>query len=169
MTTTEPIIVHRDEQPYMGIRTQVGMPQLPAVIPQLHDEIYQLLEKRGVSPSGAPFIRYHVINMAAELDVEMGWPVAAVLPGEGNVSAELLPAGQYATLLYTGDYSGLMDANRVLIEWAEQNGIAWDRWEDEKGDAFGARIEIYHTDPGNEQDPAKWETEVAIRLAAAAA
>lgn len=168
MTTTEPKLVYRDKQPYMGIRTQVVMSQLPTVIPQLHDEIYQLLEKRGVSPSGAPFIRYHVINMAAKLDVELGWPVAAALSDEGNVCAASLPAGQYATLLYTGDYSGLMDANRVLIEWAEQNGIAWDRWEDEKGDAFGSRIEIYHTDPGDEPDPAKWETEVAIRLATAA-
>lgn len=165
MTTTEPKIVHRDEQPYMGIRTQVAMPQLSTVIPQLLDEIHDLLEKQGVSPTGAPFIRYHVINMAVKLDVEMGWPVAAALPDEGNVSAAVLPAGQYATLLYTGDYSGLMDANRVLIEWAQQNGIDWDRWDNENGDAFGARIEIYHIDPGDEPDPAKWETEVAIRLA----
>jgi len=164
MTTTEPKIIHREEQPYMGIRTQAAMSQLPTVIPQLHEEIYQLLEKRGVSPSGPPFIRYHVINMEAKLDIELGWPVATALPNEGHISAAFLPEGQYATILYTGDYSGLMDANRVLIEWAQQNGIVWDRWDDENGDAFGARMEIYHTDPGNEPDPAKWETEVAIRL-----
>ena len=87
------------------------------------------------------------------------------MPNEGNITAQVLPAGQYATLLYTGDYDGLMDANRVLIEWAQENGIAWDRWDDENGDAFRSRIEIYHTDPGDEPDPAKWETEVAIRLA----
>ena len=165
MTTTEPKIIHRDEQPYMGIRTQAPMSQLDTVIPQLHDEVYQMLEKRGVAPSGAPFVRYHVINMAEKLDIEMGWPVAAALPNEGNITAQVLPAGQYATLLYTGDYDGLMDANRVLIEWAQENGIAWDRWDDENGDAFRSRIEIYHTDPGDEPDPAKWETEVAIRLA----
>ena len=168
MTMTEPKIVHRDDQPYMGIRTQVAMPQLPTVIPQLLDEIHHVLETRGVAPSGAPFIRYHVINMEAKLDIEMGWPVAKALSAEGNVSAAFLPAGEYATLLYTGDYSGLMDANRVLIEWAQQNGHAWDRWDDENGDAFGSRIEIYHTDPGDEPDPAKWETEVTIRLATVA-
>ena len=32
-------------------------------------------------------------------------------------------------------------------------------------DGFGARYESYLTDPADEPDMAKWETEVAIRLA----
>ena len=35
----------------------------------------------------------------------------------------------------------------------------------EKGDAFGARLESFLTNPDEEPDRAKWETEVAIRLA----
>jgi hypothetical protein len=38
------------------------------------------------------------------------------------------------------------------------------RWDVENGDAFAARVEFYLTDPADEPDQEKWETEVAIRL-----
>jgi effector-binding domain-containing protein len=166
MTTTGPEIEERQEVPYMGIRVQVPMAELgTGLIPQLHDEVMGYLKSQGAEPKGPPFIRYWVINMAAKLDIELGWPVAQVLPGYGRVNAGALPAGRYASLLYTGDYSGLMEANGVLIGWARENGITWDSQETAAGDAFGSRFESYITDPGDEPNPAKWETEVAIRLA----
>jgi effector-binding domain-containing protein len=66
---------------------------------------------------------------------------------------------------YTGDYSGLMEANRVLVDWAKDTGVEWDHWDDDKGDAFRCRYETYIKDPGNESDPNKYETEVAIKVA----
>ena len=162
---TDPKITSRNEQPYVGIRTLAAMSELPTVIPQLFDETAAWLQKKGVTPVGAPFIRYHVINMPGKLDIEMAYPVASSVPGSGSVSSGVLPAGRYASLVYHGPYDGLMEANRVLIEWAKENDIAWDRWDDENGDAFRSRLEIYHTDPDQEPDPAKWETEVAIKLA----
>jgi hypothetical protein len=53
----------------------------------------------------------------------------------------------------------------MLLDWAKSKGLAWDRWDDEKGDAFGGRYESFLTDPAEEPNPAKWDTEVAIRLA----
>ena len=35
----------------------------------------------------------------------------------------------------------------------------------ENGDAFGSRVEFFLTDPDEESDQKKWQTEVAIRLA----
>jgi effector-binding domain-containing protein len=162
---TGPKLENRTEQHYMGIRTKAAISELSSVIPQLHDEVHRWLDAQGLAPSGAPFIRYHVINMAENLDIELGWPVARTLTGNERVKAGILPAGRYGTVLYTGDYSGLMEANRVLVDWAKAEGIVWDRWDDEHGDAFRSRYEVYITDPGNEPDPAKWETEVAIKLA----
>jgi effector-binding domain-containing protein len=161
-----PKLIERPAQPYVGIRTQVTMSEFGSgIIPKLHDEVMGWLKQKGLNPSGAPMIIYHVIDMANKLDVEMAWPVAAAQTDDGRIHAGPLPAGRYASLLYTGDYSGLMDANRVLIEWAQQNNIAWDRWDDPNGDAFAARYESYITDPGEEPDASKWQTEVAIRIA----
>jgi effector-binding domain-containing protein len=162
---TDPKIVDRPEQHTVGIRAWVALPEFSSVIDKLFPEVFAWLEKQGIAPAGAPFIRYHVINMETQMEVEIGVPVAKAVPGNGRVSADVLPAGRYATLLYTGHYSGLMEANGVLIDWAKEKGIKWDRWDDARGDAFRSRYESYITDPGKEPNPDKWETEVAIKLA----
>ncbi len=165
---TEPKLEHRSDQHYVAIRTQVTMQELGTdVIPQLHSEVRAWLGKQDVAPSGAPFIRYLVIDMMTKLDIELGWPVASPLSGTEHVSTGILPAGRYASLVYIGPYEGdgLIKANAALLDWGTEHGMVWDSWQDEHGDGFGARLEFYLKDPGNEPDPAKWETEVAIRLA----
>jgi effector-binding domain-containing protein len=164
MKITEPKLEDRKAQRYVGIRTQATMQEMgTGLIPRLHQEVFVWLKKQGVTP-GAPFLRYHVINMESKLDIEMGWPVASALEGDGRSIAGVLPAGRYAALVYTGLKNG-MKANKALLDWGAQKGLVWDRWEAENGDAFGARLESYLTDPADEPDPAKWEIEVAIRLA----
>jgi effector-binding domain-containing protein len=162
---TEPKLDNRFEQPYAGIRVQAAIQELPTVIPQMTDEVFAWLKEQGIAPAGAPFVRYHCINMAEKLDITMGVPVAAKIAGDGRVVGDVLPGGRYATVLYTGHYSGLMEANRVLVDWAKDSGIEWDAWDDPNGHAFKGRYESYITDPGEEPDSSKWETEVAIKMA----
>jgi effector-binding domain-containing protein len=163
--TTEPKIEYRVELPYAGIRTQIRHQEMGSgIIPQLHGEILAWLAEQEAQPAGPPFMRYSVIDMADKMDIELGWPVAAFLTGNGRINADVLPAGRYASLIYTGVENGIK-GNGVLIKWAEENDLAWDRWDDEKGDAFASRVEFYLTDPDDEPDMSKWETEVAIKLA----
>lgn len=162
---TVPAIVERTAQRYAGIRLWVTLPEFPHVIPQTHDAVIKWLQEQGATVTGPSFIRYLVINMEEKMHVELGWPVAQQLVGDEQVTAGVIPAGRYGHVVYTGDYSGLMEANRVLVDWAKENKIEWDRWDDERGDAFAARLENYILDPGNDPDPAKWETEVVIKLA----
>jgi effector-binding domain-containing protein len=164
---TEPRIDNRPEQPTIGIRTQIGMSELPTVIPRLMGQAFGWLGEHRVPPSGAPFIRYHVINMPGMLDIEIGLPVPSPVSGDERVSAGALPAGRYASLTYIGPYEGdgLMKANAALLEWGAKQGLVWDQFDDPAGDGFVARYESYLTDPGTEPDPAKWATEVTIRVA----
>ena len=161
---SEPKVEDRAEQPYMGIRTQATMQELSTVIPQRLSEVFAWLQQRGVAPAGPPFIRYHVIDMAATLEIELGVPVAGAVPGDGRVSAGMLPAGRYATLIYQDVGRGI-EANAALLDWGARQGLAWDSWTAENGEGFGARFEPFLTDPQDQPDPTKWETEVAIRLA----
>jgi len=161
---SEPQLEDRPDQPYMGIRTQATMSELGTVISQRLGEVFAWLGTRGVAPAGPPFIRYHVIDMAAKLDIELGVPVVGAVSDDGNISAGVLPAGRYATLIYTDVGRGI-EANAALLDWGARQGLAWDSWPAENGEGFGARIEFFLTDPQDEPDPTKWETEVAIRLA----
>jgi effector-binding domain-containing protein len=160
----EPKLEDRNEQQYVGIRTQTSVPGLKDVIPQLLDELFAWLGQRGIAPAGAPLNRFHVINMEALMDVELGIPVATAVAGDGRVAPGVLPAGRYAALIYTGVMNGI-EGNKALIEWGRKEGLAWDRWDVANGDAFACRYESFLTDPAEEPDPAKWETEVAIKVA----
>jgi effector-binding domain-containing protein len=161
---TEIRVEERGAQPYVAIGAQVPMHDLSTVIPQSLEEVFAWLGRQGVAPAGPPFIRYLVIDMPARLEVEVGVPVASAVPGDGRVSAGLLPAGRYATLVYTGIDRGI-EANAALLAWGAQQGLVWDRWAAQNGDGFGARYESFLTNPDEEPDRAKWQTEVAIRLA----
>lgn len=162
--STEPKLEQRDEQRYVAIRSQVTMQSLGPAIPQSIGEVGAWLGKQGIAPAGAPFVRYLVIDMEAILEIEVGFPVAGAVSGDSRISAGVLPAGRYASLVYTGVDNGIQ-GNWTLLKWGNEKGLAWDSRKNEKGDAFGSRFEAYLTNPEEEPDPAKWEIEVAIRLA----
>lgn len=161
---TDPQIEERTAQHYAGIRVQVPVQEFQVIIPQLIDEVVSWLGAYDITPDGPPLMRFHVINMDGKMDVELGVRVATVVSGDDRISAGVIPAGRYATLIYTGVENGIA-SNAALIDWAMQQGLVWDRWDTPDGDAFGARVEFYLTEPEDEPDPAQWETEVAIRLA----
>lgn len=56
---TKPKLEDRTEQRYVGIRTQAPMRTFKTAIPQLLGEVFAWVEKQGVEPADAPFIRYH--------------------------------------------------------------------------------------------------------------
>jgi len=161
---TDPQIEERTAQHYAGIRVQVPVQEFQVIIPQLIDEVVSWLGAYDITPDGPPLMRFHVINMDGKMDVELGVRVATVVSGDDRISAGVIPAGRYATLIYTGVENGIA-SNAALIDWAMRQGLVWDRWDTPEGDAFGARVEFYLTEPEDEPDPAQWETEVAIRLA----
>jgi effector-binding domain-containing protein len=163
---TEPKIDQRAEQHYAGIRSVVPMAEFgpSGIIPQSYDEVLGWLKARGIAPAGAPFVRYFCIDMDNNLDVEIGWPVATPVSGDGRVNAGTLPAGRYASLIYSDIRKGY-EGNKALIEWAREKGIVWDSWDTEKGEAFRSRYEISLTGPEDDPDMANWQTEVAIKLA----
>jgi effector-binding domain-containing protein len=158
----EPKIDERKEQPYMGIRIQTPMSGMSKMVQKLFREMNAWVKQNKVELAAAPFLRFHVINMEGEMDIEVGFPVATPLPGDERVKPAVIPAGRYASLIYTGSgYS----SNKALLEWVKANNLVLDRWEDPKGDAFRSRYESYLTDPKIEPRKTKWEIEVAMKLA----
>lgn len=161
----EPQIVERVAQPYVAIRAFVTMQTLGTVLPELHPQVFAWLGARGIPPAGAPFWKYNVVDMDRQLEVEVGVPVVAETDGDDRVHSGVLPAGKYATLRHTGHPDGLADATAILLSWAADQGLAFDLTETSDGERWGARLEIYETDPAQEPDMNQWHTELAFRLA----
>jgi effector-binding domain-containing protein len=162
-----PRIETRAEQPYAAIRARVTMAGLGGLGARF-GEVFAWLGARGLAPAGAPFFRYIVIDMAGELEVDAGVPVAAGVEGDAQVVSGVLPAGRYATVTHVGHPSELAEVTEALLDWAAGQGLAWDMSPAEAGEAgvrWGSRLEIYLTDPAQEPDMSKWQTQLAFRLA----
>ena len=162
----QPMIEQRAALPYAGIGMQFPMDGFPAAVDAAFPALFGWLAGRGIQP-GPPFIRYHVIDMPAELDVEFGVPVVAAVPGDDRVRAGVLPAGRYVTLRHTGPYDGLVASNAALQDWAKARGITFGSRDTGHGEAWPGRVEHYLTDPSAEPDPAKWQVDIAYLVSAA--
>lgn len=165
MTTTEPSIVERPAQPYVAKRARVTVGNIGEVLPPLTGSVAQWIGAHGRRPAGDPFWKYDVIDMAREMVVEVGFPVAGRVEADDSVVAGVLPAGRYATLTHTGHPRELIDATRAMLDWGAARGLRWDVEESPEGDRWGARLEIYLTDPAEQPDMTKWQTILAFRLA----
>ena len=160
----EPRIETRAEQPYVAVRARASMTELGGLGLRI-SEVFAWLGAQGLAPAGAPFFRYTVIDMTRELEIDVGVPSAGAVAADGDVVSGTLPAGRYATLTHVGPPGELVAATQELLDWAAQQGLRWDMTVDERGEHWGSRLEIYLTDPGQEPDLSKWETQLAFRLA----
>jgi effector-binding domain-containing protein len=151
-------IEQRPAQPYIGLPVSAPMDGLAGVIDRGFPELFGWLGAHGMTPAGAPFIRYLEVDMEGELKLELAVPVDGARPAGERVRAGVLPAGRYVTLLHVGPYDELIDANAALQRWAEERGL---RWRKEDGSTWSGRVERYLTDPSAQPDPSAWETELA--------
>jgi effector-binding domain-containing protein len=160
----EPRIVERAEQPYVAVSGLVTMGTVSAAADRIPD-LFGWLGTRGIVPAGAPFLKYTVIDMDREMEIEAGVPVTTPVAGAGDVFGATLPGGRYATVTHVGSFDGLVAATAGLLAWAERQGLAWDMTPTPAGERWGCRLEVYRTNPAEEPDPDKWETDLVLRLA----
>ncbi len=128
--------VDQSSQPVLSIRVRTPVSALPELFGKSYGAIAQYLAELGQYPAGAPFAAYYNMDMD-DLDVEIGFPVAKVLPGRGDIQSTAIPEGKYAFCLYTGPYSEIKSAYQALTEWITQNGYT----------PTGVSYEFYLNDP----------------------
>ena len=161
---TDYAIEDRPAQPVAGITKTVTM----STMNEIADEIPGLvgwLDEHGYARAGAPFLRYLVIDMAADMVVQAGVPVAEAIESYGRVAADELPAGRYLTTTHVGPYEGLYDATVGILRYAGTHGLSFDQHPSDKGDVWASRIEWYETNPAEQPDMSTWVTRLTFKLA----
>ena len=158
-----PKVEHKGTQFTIGIRKRIPSKTIASAIPKFLKQTEKYLSLKGIAISGAPFFRFHSINMGIEYDLEVGFLCKSVMESDGEFVANTLPDGNYATLIYAGKNRGYQ-GNKALIEWARSNQYEMDRWDTDSGDTFACRYEVYVTDIETEPDHKQWVKEVAIKL-----
>jgi effector-binding domain-containing protein len=162
---TIPKIEHREAHPYAAVRMQVPIP-FGKFLQPAWSKVHNWLAGQGIS-HGPAIIRYLTTDMSTKLDIEVGFVIDKAIPGADGILTDVLPAGQYATLIYTGSYKGkgVYKANVAIIEWAKENGIAWNVSNKAGVEWWDSRVEWYLSDPNADPDPKKYLTELTFMVA----
>ena len=114
-------------------------------------EIYTVAGDQGVRFAGPPYVAYHhAESTEAELDLEVGAPVADPVEPVGRVVASTIPGGLVATTFHAGPYEAIAPAYRALGEWVQEHGH----------ETAGPPREVYLTDPNVVTDPGAFRTEI---------
>ena len=130
-------ILKKAEQPTLSIRTITKVENLPGLIGESYGKMADYLKERGEFLADVPYVAYYNMDMQ-RLDVEIGFPVAAPLPGKGEVKAGIIPAGKVVTCMYRGAYSEIEPVYTEMLQWIEDNNCR----------PTGTSYEYYYNGPG---------------------
>lgn len=81
----------------------------------------QYLTNFNQEPLGTPYTAYYTLDMH-NLDIEMGFPLPNLLPGNEEIKSGEIPEGKYISYLYKGPYSQMEQPYNEIFQWIEANG-----------------------------------------------
>ncbi len=115
-------ILRKKEQPALSIRYRTAAAKLPETMGPVFGQIAAYMARKGIPFAGPPFAMYHNMDME-DLDVEIGFPVGKVEPGEGRIRAVRLPGGPTATAKHTGPYATIETTYNALLAFTSAKGL----------------------------------------------
>jgi AraC family transcriptional regulator len=130
------------------VRRRIKQTEIAATLAAALGLVFQYAQRAGAALAGPPLARY--LEWGPVITIEAGMPIAAPVPGDGDVAADTLPGGQAAMTTHAGAYNKLTEAHAAVQAWIEEHGLA----------ASGAPWESYVTDPADYPDPKDWKTEI---------
>jgi effector-binding domain-containing protein len=142
---------NQPSQPTLCVKAHAPVAELPAVLGKAFGEIMGLLESQGQQPAGMPYVAYRNMDMA-DLDLEIGFPVARPLAGRGSVEPGALPGGTWAATLHVGPYDQVGRAWDALQQFIAASGKK----------SSGVGYEFYFDGP--ETPPEKTRTRIMFPL-----
>lgn len=126
-------------RPVLFIRKRTSLEGLSLLIGESYGKIAAYLEELGEQLEEMPempYTAYYSLDMA-DMDVEMGFPVARPLPGKGEIEAGEVPAGRYVICMYQGPYSQIGPVYDEMYKWMQESNL----------EPTGVAYEYYYNGP----------------------
>ncbi len=134
---TDIALLKLPEQPTLCVRKTTRVEDLPMLIGQSYAKIATYLQEAGETMADVPFVAYHNMDMQ-NLEVEIGFPVAASLPGKADILPGSIPAGKAVFCLYRGPYGDMVPIYEEMARWIDAAGYC----------PAGPSYEFYYNGPG---------------------
>jgi effector-binding domain-containing protein len=150
-------LVERAPQPTAVVRSTIAVAEIPTFLRHAYEAVMQGLGSQGIAPVGEPFA-YYLGMPTATVELEAGFPIAAPCVAAGEAIPSELPGGTIATGTHVGPYEKMVDTYNQLMAWMAQQGLV-------PGEQMW---EIYLTDPAQEPDASRWQTQIFWPVSGAA-
>ena len=141
----------QDYQPIMSFRTRSSVEKLPEVIRPAYERILAYLKEMDITPTGPPFVTYYTMDLQ-DLDVEMGFPVEDLLPGEGDLCPGEIEKSTVVSFMHKGPYEGLHEVFSAMATFLEEKGLQ----------AKGVSYEVYYNGPNDVQSSEELLTKILL-------
>jgi effector-binding domain-containing protein len=147
--TNEIEIVDLPAQRLLVKRTTCGHKEIgPAFGKAIHN-VGQCLHASGAQMASMPMAVY-LEWRHSDCDMAAGCKVEGEVTLANDCEWLDLPAGPHAFASHFGPYDTLIETHQAIMKWCADNGKKMS----------GPCFEAYPTDPGNEPDPMKWQTDI---------
>jgi effector-binding domain-containing protein len=123
------------------------------------------LNHNGVKIAGPLFYRYFNLGSSEEvLDMEVGYPIATQIPGNGLIVTGIIPKGTYATLIHCG-HPHTIDASFEIMQcWARQQGIQWKYYQPNGKQVWAGRFHFHLANPKDVTDQSQCRMALAVLI-----
>ncbi|PCJ89113.1 MAG: hypothetical protein COA57_02555 [Flavobacteriales bacterium] len=142
------------EQPmwFVGIRDSVNTNDMKTIHGKIYGEISAFMQEKGIKQIAAPLSIFHVWPESGQgtVHLEIGIPVQDSVETTGRITMGKVMPGKTVMTTHFGLYDNLGATHMLLNEWMRANNVT----------VAGAPWEVYVTDPGNEPDTSKWQTQI---------
>ena len=134
-----------------SVRGHAAWADLGSFVSSAMMDVLAVAGSQGVRFAGPAYAMYHSADSTeAEVDLEVGLPVAEAIEPAGRVVASLIPGGLVATTVHCGRYEDVAPAYRALGEWVQDHGH----------ETAGPPREIYLVGPEQVQEQGALRTEI---------
>jgi effector-binding domain-containing protein len=117
---------------------------------EIFSSITEHMQKMKVKRNGFPFCVYYTWNPEGVTVFEAGIPISRKVDGKDRIVLSELSGGKALMVSQFGPYESTGDAHNAIDKYMKDNNKVCN----------GAPWEVYITEPGNEPDTAKWETQI---------
>jgi len=143
--------IYMDEQIVLVIRDSAGPDSYAQVMGKGYGELMHFIKAKRLEPKGHPFAIYVSWDSVTYFSVfDMGIAVEYADGGKGRIKAEMIPGQKVVMADYFGPYDQTASVYHALEKYISQGGL----------EIIGNPWEIFVTDPTNEPDTAKWNTQI---------
>lgn len=115
-------ILEKPEQPIIFIRVRTSVQNLPQHIGANYAKLGAFLKQNGREPADIPFVSFYSFENMDDMDVAMGFPLAAALPGDGEIESGFTAAGKVISCMYLGPYDQMEPVYEQVMKEIDEKG-----------------------------------------------